>query len=117
MNRVPPFLRRLFKRVAGYTLTELMIAMAIAVIVGGVIFIAVQAGLTLFAKNLAINQVHMTARNAVYRMAFDVARSIDQPRLVNVTPVPASGVITHLDLELSDARHYVGRVDALNKKV
>ena len=43
MKHVPPFLRRLVKRVAGYTLTELLIAMAIMVIVGGVIFIAVQA--------------------------------------------------------------------------
>ncbi len=117
MKHVPPFLRRLLKRVAGYTMSELMIAMAIAVIVGGVIFIAVQAGLTLFAKNLAINQVHGAARNAVDRMAFDVARSVDQPRLINVTPVPASGDITHLDLELSDARRYVGRCDALNQKV
>src|SRR5450631_1660308 len=98
MNRVPPFLRRLLKRVAGYTLTELMIAMAISVIVGGIIFIAVQAGLTLFAKNLAINQVHVAARNAVDRMAFDVARSIDQPRLVFVTPVPSTGEITSLDM-------------------
>src|SRR5215471_13050871 len=117
MKHVPPFLRRLLKRVAGYTMTELMIAMAIAVIVGGVIFIAVQAGLTLFAKNLAINQVHIAARKAVDQMAFDVARSVDQPRLVNVTPVPSSGPITHLDLELSDAKRYVGRCDALNQKV
>src|SRR5471030_750666 len=102
MNRVPPFLRRLLKRVAGYTLTELMIAMAISVIVGGVIFIAVQAGLTLFTKNLAINQTHGAARNAVDQMAFDVARSVDQPRLVNVTPVPATGPITDLDLDLSN---------------
>src|SRR5262249_31737258 len=65
MSRVPAFFRRLIKRAAGYTITELMIAVTIMLIVGGIIFIAVQAGLTLFAKNLAVNQVHATARKAV----------------------------------------------------
>ena len=103
MKRVPSILGRLLKRAAGYTLTELMIATAIAAVIGGIIFIAVQAGLTLFAKNLAINQVHATARRAVDQMSFDVARSVDEPRMANVTPVPATGDITHLDLALVGA--------------
>ena len=117
MKRVPSILGRLLKRAAGYTLTELMIATAIAAVIGGIMFIAIQAGLTLFAKNLAINQVHGAARRAVDQMSFDVARSVDEPRMVNVTPVPSTGDITHLDLALSDARHFVGRFNAGTGKV
>src|SRR5215813_12458216 len=98
MSRVPAFFRRLIKRAAGYTITELMIAVTIMLIVGGIIFLAVQAGLTLFAKNLAVNQVHATARKAVDTMAFDVARSIDPPQMVYVAPFPTSGEITALDI-------------------
>ena len=77
---------------AAFTLTELMVATAVAVIVGYTGFTILHVGLMLFAKNSAINVSHQQARIALLRIENDFHASASQVQLTNAsgTLLPAS---------------------------
>jgi prepilin-type N-terminal cleavage/methylation domain-containing protein len=75
----------------GFTLLEVMIASSALAVSGGIIYSILTAGLTLFAKNSAINVGHQQARMAVLRMERDLHSAISLPQLVDANRVPVAG--------------------------
>lgn len=78
----------------GFTLVEVMMATGIMTIVGGMIFIVLNSGMNLYAKNTAVNAAHQQARSGVDQMLHMVHGSVSIPQLVDTTlaPIPAPGI-------------------------
>lgn len=68
---------------SAYTLVELMVTSAVALLVGGMIFYVFITGLTLYAKNTAVNSAHQQARAGVEQMLANVHGSVSIPQLVD----------------------------------
>jgi hypothetical protein len=66
---------------AGFTVAEIMIAAGVTAILGIVFFQVLQSGLTLSAKNTAVNAAHEEARQGILRMTRDIHASISVPQL------------------------------------
>ncbi len=84
-------------RKRGFTLAEIMIALAVLGLLGSVFFRVLQAGMTLSAKNTAVNVAHEQARQGILRMTRDIHASISVPQLrdtnfavVSSTPSPSA---------------------------
>jgi hypothetical protein len=80
-----------------FTLVELVIVSAGMAIFGGVMFVAIQSGSILYAKNYSVNETNNTGRNTLGRMTRDIHMSIEAPSLVDeagatVAGSPAAGV-------------------------
>ncbi|MEY2494853.1 MAG: hypothetical protein QOJ45_1345 [Verrucomicrobiota bacterium] len=69
----------------GFTLAEMMIALGVASLLGGVFFTVLKSGLTLSAKNTAVNVAHQEAREGILRMTRDIHAAISVPQLRNNT--------------------------------
>ncbi len=78
----------------GFTIVEVMMATGLMTIVGGMIFIVLNSGMNLYAKNTAVNAAHQQARSGVDQMLHMVHGSVSIPQLVdtNLTPIAAPGV-------------------------
>lgn len=81
-----------------YSLIELMVVTGLAVMVGGIAYTILNAGLILFSENTATNVAHQQARMAMLQMQKEMHQSISPTRLVdeNGSPVnsdgPAAGI-------------------------
>ncbi|MDQ6809617.1 MAG: hypothetical protein M3Z64_09380 [Verrucomicrobiota bacterium] len=91
--------RQLSNSESGFTLAEIIVAVAVSVLLGVVFFQVLQSGLTLSAKNTAVNAAHEEARQGVLRMTRDIHASISVPQLrdasfavVSSTPAPNASV-------------------------
>jgi type II secretory pathway pseudopilin PulG len=80
-----------------FTLAEMGVAVGVAGLLGLAFFQVLQSGLTLAAKNTAVNSAHEEARQGVLRLTRDVHASISVPQLrdssfavISSTPVPGS---------------------------
>lgn len=73
--------KRLFS--AGFTIAELVTTLACVGILGMGVFTILQTGMTLFAKNTAINLAHQQARVAVLQAESDLHSAISLPQLVD----------------------------------
>lgn len=80
-----PFSRRAF------TLIEMLISTAIIGITGSIVYYILFTGMTLFAKNTAINIAHQEARVAVLQMEQDLHSAISIPTLTDASRVAVSG--------------------------
>lgn len=80
----------------GFTLVEMMVAMAISCLCGGMIFSVLNGITVLYAKNTSINSAHQQMVTALQRVTRDIHASISSPELVDVnraaTNGPAAGV-------------------------
>lgn len=89
----------------GFTLTELLVTMSITVLVGLMIFLVLNVGMTLYAKNTAVNSAHQQARAGVDQMLVNLHASVSIPQLtdsnlnaaseidpVSGSPVPRQGI-------------------------
>ncbi len=74
-----PSLPRLHR--AGMTLAEIMVATGVLSLLGLVFFTVLQSGMTLSAKNTAVNVAHENARQGVVRLTRDLHASISVPQL------------------------------------
>ncbi len=81
------------QRSQGFTLVELMITLAVTLLVGGMVFMFLNTGMTLYAKNTAVNTSHQQARSGVDQMLANIHAAVSVPQLVdqNLTPLPAPG--------------------------
>lgn len=79
------------KLARGFTLIELMISVAMIGFTGGIIYLILNSGLVLFAKNSAINVAHQQARMAVIQMVQDIHSSVSIPQLVDSSRTVLSG--------------------------
>ncbi len=76
--------RSAFSRLAGFTLVELMIAVAILAVVGVLVTSFTVTETWLFAKNTALNTSHRAARRALDRLANELQQSQSLPSLIDV---------------------------------
>ena len=65
----------------GFTITEATVGMAIVTLLGLVFFQVLQSGLTLSAKNTAVNAAHEEARQGMLRLTRDIHASVSVPQL------------------------------------
>ena len=69
------------KQQGGFTITESMVSVSIVVLLGIIFFHVLQAGLTLSAKNTAVNAAHEEARQGALRLTRDIHASVSVPQL------------------------------------
>src|SRR3954463_4022338 len=81
----------------GFSVGEMGVAVAVAGLLGVAFFQVLQSGLTLTAKNTAVNAAHEEAKQGILRLTRDIHASISVPQLRNTsfavvssTPVPGS---------------------------
>src|SRR5258708_7361214 len=93
MKRLP------FNKVAAaaFTVAEMVVAVGVLMLLGMAFFEVLQSGLTLSAKNTAVNAAHEEARMGVLRLTRDIHAAISVPQLrdngLNVASSdPVSGV-------------------------
>lgn len=67
-----------------FTLVETMVTMSIATLVGGMIFLVLNAGMNLYAKNTAVNAAHQQARSGVDQLLANVHGAVSIPQLVMI---------------------------------
>ena len=87
MRRASPRLCR------GFTLTEVSVAMGIAAVVGLMIFLVLNSGMVLYAKNTAVNTAHQQARSGVDQMLQNIHSSVSIPQLVDSNLQPITTII------------------------
>src|SRR5712691_7569027 len=77
----------------GYTLVEIMVTMGVMTIVGAMVFLVLNSGMVLYAKNTAVNSAHQQARAGVDQMLANIHSSVSIPALTDatLTPLPAPG--------------------------
>jgi type II secretory pathway pseudopilin PulG len=82
---------------AAFTLAEIMVAVGVVGLLGLVFFQVLQSGLTLAAKNTAVNAAHEEARQGMLRLTRDIHSSISVPQLrdstfavISSTPSPSA---------------------------
>jgi type II secretory pathway pseudopilin PulG len=79
---------------AGFTVAEMIVAVGVMGLLGGVFFEVLRSGMTLWAKNTAVNAAHLEARDGILRLTRDIHASISVPQLRDasfnvVSPVPS----------------------------
>jgi len=52
----------------GFTLVEMLVTIAVTTVVGGMVFLILNSGMVLYAKNTAVNSAHQQARSGVDQM-------------------------------------------------
>jgi type II secretory pathway pseudopilin PulG len=81
----------------GFTVAEMAVAVGVLGLLGLVFFQVLQSGLTLSAKNTAVNAAHEEARVGILRLTRDIHASISVPQLRDngftvISSDPVSGV-------------------------
>ncbi len=80
-----------------FTLTEVMVAMGLSVLVGGLTYAVLNSATVLYAKNTAVNSAHHQLLKTLERITRDIHASASHPQLVDAnraaTNGPAAGII------------------------
>ena len=78
---------------SGFTLIEILIAMASIGIITTIMYALLNFGTTLFARNVRVNMAHQEARNGMMRVVRDLHQAVSIPQLVdaNFQPVQTAG--------------------------
>jgi len=71
------------RRIRGFSLIEVLISMGVMTIVGLMIFLVLNSGMVLYAKNTAVNTAHQQARAGVDQMLQNIHSSVSIPELVD----------------------------------
>jgi hypothetical protein len=86
-----PMLRRLRGRRAAFSLPELLVTSSLITVIGGLVFLSLNAGVRLFGKNVAVNLPYQASRAAFDVLSRDVHASPAVPRLIDPSLVEVSG--------------------------
>jgi type II secretory pathway pseudopilin PulG len=84
-------MRANFQARSAFTLVEIMVAGAILAIVGGMAFVILNTGMTLYAKNTSVNVAHQEARMAMILMERELHSAVSPVQLVDEDGSPVSG--------------------------
>lgn len=76
---------------SGFTLAEVLVAVAALGVVAAVMYELLSYGTNMFARNVAVNMAHQQARNGLMRVARDVRQAVSIPQLVDETMQPMAG--------------------------
>jgi len=79
--------------VRGFTLIEVLVAMSILGVVGLMVFLVLNSGMVLYAKNTAVNTAHQQARAGVDQMLQNIHSSVSIPQLVDSSLQPITTII------------------------
>jgi type II secretory pathway pseudopilin PulG len=77
-------------RARAFTLVETLVAIGVTTIVGSMIFLVLNSGMVLYAKNTAINTAHQQARSGVDQMLANLHKAISIPQLTDSSLQPVS---------------------------
>src|SRR5215472_9680943 len=67
----------------GLTFVELMVTISLFALVGMMVFLVLNTGMVLYAKNTAVNSAHQQARSGVNQMLTHLYSSVSIPQLVD----------------------------------
>jgi prepilin-type N-terminal cleavage/methylation domain-containing protein len=99
------------QQASGFSLVELMITSAVFALTGGLVFIFLNSGMTLYAKNTAVNAAHQQARSAADQMLANIHAAVSIPQLVDDTltplPPPGTGPAAGINFQKFDSGPYV----------
>lgn len=76
----------------GFTFIEILVTMGITLLVGMMVFLVLNAGMVLYAKNTAVNSAHQQARAGVDQMLANLHNSVSIPQLTDASLNAASEV-------------------------
>lgn len=76
-------------KASGFTLVEMMVSVGGVALVGICVFLILQTGMVLYAKNTAENIAHDQARIAINRLLHDIHRAVSIPQLGHMVTAPA----------------------------
>jgi hypothetical protein len=68
---------------AGFTAAEMVVAVLCFALCGGMIFMVLNSGMILYAKNMSVNTGHEDTRRAVNRLLRDIHASVSVPQLID----------------------------------
>ena len=66
-----------------FTLVETMVGLLCFVVIGGVIYLLLNSGMILYAKNMSVNTAHEDTRRAVNRLLRDIHAAVSVPQLID----------------------------------
>lgn len=107
----------------GFALVEFMVSSLAMIMVGGLVYYLMNAGMVLFAKNTAVNLAHQQARVAVLTIEHDLHSAISIPQLTDATGSaiagngPAAGISFQVFARKSAPFELAAKADANQKKV
>src|ERR1041385_9156356 len=78
-----PMKRRAPSQKAGFTLIEMMVSVLCFALAGGIVFLLLNSGMILYAKNMSVNTAHETTRRAINRLQRDIHASVSVPQLID----------------------------------
>ncbi len=84
------FLRQ--RRSGGFTLVEVLVTSSILALVGLMVFLVLNSGMVLYAKNTAVNSAHQQARAGVEQMLSNLHNAVSIPQLTNANLQPVSEI-------------------------
>jgi hypothetical protein len=70
-------------RAIGFTLAEMVVATAAVGLVATVMYSLFNFGITMLARNVAVNMAHQQARNGLMRVSRDIHQAVSIPQLVD----------------------------------
>ena len=77
----------------GFTIAELIVTSGIMLMVGLMIFLVLNSGMVLYAKNTAVNSAHQQARTGVDQMVANLHAAVSIPQLVDTSLQPLGTII------------------------
>ena len=75
--------RRALLHRAGFTLAEIMVSVLCFALAGGIVFMLLNSGMILYAKNMSVNTAHQDTRRSINRLLRDIHASVSVPQLIN----------------------------------
>lgn len=99
----------------GFTLMETVMTLSGIAILGGLVWIALSASLTLFSKNVSLNATHTALRTSLDRLQAELVQAQAMPTLINVDGSPAAAGASAAGVLLDEYRggiYMVARADA-----
>ncbi len=76
---------------AGYSLFEILVALVIFVLIGGIAYGVLTNSTTLLAKNISLNSSNTLVRSALDRVYAEISQANGMPQLINADGSSASG--------------------------
>ena len=83
-----------YPRHAAFTLTELMVAVAIFAVGGGIVYPLLSGDIQLYARNFSINKSDNSLRYSLQMLKRDINMGIEPPQLMSYTSSGSTGTLT-----------------------